>query len=351
MDDILKSLKAFLYERSASPLAGAYLVALFVINYRVLFILFSGDHYAANFFAIDTYWSSDFTSNEWINVIPGKIWRLLLLPASFVFLYLYVYLLIADPVYKHSLDRKANRLRIKYKADETLPLSPEKARELWKRMADLQALYDKETTAYAEQVAALSRSIDEREREISEFRVAAGDDRHGDEADIDEYDGHIQKAIAEMSEDQTFTVSELFIPDIWRQKSKSTQIGIRDRFEMKVQRGDFPEVAAMEETNDTGELVYRKIMNIETEEERDDSNLKAGQHHPGPELTEEQKEILIAVSGDKLENVYSADRISRQRISYALDALDAAGLITNGPAGWYALPKGHRWLDERGILK
>jgi len=44
MDDIFKSIKAFLYDRVASPLFGAFVTAWSIWNYRVISILLSDEN-------------------------------------------------------------------------------------------------------------------------------------------------------------------------------------------------------------------------------------------------------------------------------------------------------------------
>ena len=41
MGDIIKSIKAYLYDRAASPLIGAYITAWSIWNYRVFIIIFT----------------------------------------------------------------------------------------------------------------------------------------------------------------------------------------------------------------------------------------------------------------------------------------------------------------------
>lgn len=46
MNDIFKSLKAYLYDRSVSPLTGAFIMSWSVWNYRVFLTIFAGKEQA-----------------------------------------------------------------------------------------------------------------------------------------------------------------------------------------------------------------------------------------------------------------------------------------------------------------
>ncbi len=69
------------------------------------------------------------------------------------------------------------------------------------------------------------------------------------------------------------------------------------------------------------------------------------------ELSEEEQRVLIAISFDRLNELYRASEISEQRISLAQERLVRAGLAGWGTMGIYARAEGREWLDARGLLK
>jgi hypothetical protein len=55
MEDIIKSIKAFLYDRSSSPLFGAFIISWMAWNYRLLMLVLSDTEIDKKFKDIDKY--------------------------------------------------------------------------------------------------------------------------------------------------------------------------------------------------------------------------------------------------------------------------------------------------------
>jgi len=160
MEEILRSIRAFLYERSVSPLAGAFVLAWLVLNYRILFILFSGDHYGDNFAAIDEFFYIDAREeSDWLNRWLGRLWFGLVSPALLAIGYIFIYPFLAAPVYQFTLSRRQKLRKIKQEAENQRLLSIEESRELYKRLSQLQQIYDSDTDQSAKQISSLTQTF------------------------------------------------------------------------------------------------------------------------------------------------------------------------------------------------
>ena len=69
------------------------------------------------------------------------------------------------------------------------------------------------------------------------------------------------------------------------------------------------------------------------------------------DLTDKEEFILVAISMDRMNDVYRSKKITNQRISLAQDRLRELGLAASGIPGHYATKEGRKWLDEKGLLK
>jgi DNA-binding MarR family transcriptional regulator len=92
-------------------------------------------------------------------------------PAAVTVFYIYGYPSLAKPVYEHSLSKQRELSEIKQKKENMRLLSVEESRELYKKLAQLQDEFDRETEGYRKQVAGLSQTIVELEQKLSQQPV------------------------------------------------------------------------------------------------------------------------------------------------------------------------------------
>lgn len=105
MDDIIKSVKAFLYERSSSPLLGAFIVSWCVWNYQSLIIVFSNSDFGKKIEALNEYFSIASLSIYSFD-IPSSLVNGLIFPSILTILYIFIYPFVAEPVYEHALKKQ-----------------------------------------------------------------------------------------------------------------------------------------------------------------------------------------------------------------------------------------------------
>ncbi|MBL4588711.1 MAG: DUF1413 domain-containing protein, partial [Alphaproteobacteria bacterium] len=127
-EDTFKSIKAFLYDRSVSPLFGAFIAAWSVWNYRVIAILLSDEKISDQFDKIDGLYPSLLIPN--INYDVGVFAYGWFPPMILTFFYIYVYPMLAEPVYKFSLSKQIKLKEIKQAEEDNELLTVEQSRHI-----------------------------------------------------------------------------------------------------------------------------------------------------------------------------------------------------------------------------
>lgn len=160
MREILGSIKAYLYDRSSSPLFGAFVISWSLWNYKVIATLLASDALPTKFAEIDRILGSiDFaigSSNYWVS---AKLFDGFIMPALATVFYIYAYPYLAKPVYEYSLRRQKELREIKQEQENNQLLSVEDSRELYKKLALLQETFDKETAGYQRELSELRKVI------------------------------------------------------------------------------------------------------------------------------------------------------------------------------------------------
>lgn len=169
MEDVIKSIKAFLYERTASPLFGAFTISWLVWNYRVIAILLDGHATVAEKFSLlDTHFGHTVQIAGHSYDVPylGHLINGLAAPASLAAAYLYLYPIIAKPVYQHSLHKQKELRDIKQQEEGARLLSAEESRILQKEIEQLRSKADEEADQYRKRIASLTETINSLEEEL-----------------------------------------------------------------------------------------------------------------------------------------------------------------------------------------
>ena len=164
MEDIVKSLKAYLYERTASPLIGAFTVSWLIINYRASIIILWGDNVDQiienldAFFGIKTYSLYYFQSD-----LYGWFTHGFLGPLTAVAFYFYIYPLISYPVYEHLLATRRKIKSIRIRSENARLLTVEESREINVKLAKIQSEFEQKEDDYRQQIKSLLESQDQKE--------------------------------------------------------------------------------------------------------------------------------------------------------------------------------------------
>lgn len=246
MQDIFTSIKAYLYDRMVSPLIGAFIVGWSVWNYRFFVVMFSAGLPTPvdKFEAIDLLFGPyTFTIGDASFWISGRIIDGALVPAVIALIYLYVYPLLAKPVYAHSLKKQKELRVIKQAQDDQRLLSVEESRELYRRLAQMQSKHQDEVDSLNNQISALNQHIEnlekggptnhETDNEESDFEIEGSR-----EEELGEHDKFIRNAV-EARETGNFYLNELFGQKQWSEIPVATRQALGKRFKRQVERGDF----------------------------------------------------------------------------------------------------------------
>lgn len=246
MQDIFTSIKAYLYDRMVSPLIGAFIIGWSVWNYRFFVVMFSDGlpNPMDKFKAIDLlFYPYTFTIGDASFWISGRIIDGALVPAVIALIYLYVYPLLAKPVYAHSLKKQKELRAIKQAQDDQRLLSVEESRELYRRLAQTQSKHQDEVDSLNNQISALNQHIENLEKveptsheidsEESDFEI-----EDGREEELLKHDKFIRDAV-EAREIGNFYLNELFGQKQWSEIPVTTRQALGKRFKRQVERGDF----------------------------------------------------------------------------------------------------------------
>lgn len=250
MQDILTSIKSYLYDRAASPLVGAFVVAWSVWNYRFFMIIFSGDNEnpITKFEEIDKLFEAiNFSLHEWSFSISGEIINGLLIPSTITVIYLFFYPLLAKPVYEHSLKKQKELRAIKQEQENQRLLSVEESREIYRRLAQMQSKHQEEIDHYNNQIEGLNKYIEGLEskgnlntdtKTKSELEEKNTEVPIDEEHDIEEYDDFIRKEVDALGTSR-FRLNQLFGQEKWSSLPVSTRQSLGKRFRQQVERGDY----------------------------------------------------------------------------------------------------------------
>ncbi|MFA5826725.1 MAG: DUF1413 domain-containing protein [Gallionellaceae bacterium] len=277
MDEVIKSIKAFLYDRTVSPLFGAYITAWSVWNYRVIAALLDSDASLSEkmgfidaYFGIVAYQINGQSYFVWGEVIRGILGPLLL-----TFFYIYIYPLLAEPVYKHSLAKQKALKNVKQDLENARLLTVEESRELMKEIEQIRYKADEEAQKYRIRIASLTETISTLEEAKRGFPLSQLADGvimpPQPKLGLEEL-GNLVRNKVEALPSKEFQLSDLFTLNDWKALSDSNRQEYGKLFKQLVERGDFSGVVLSRKG--TGNLqMYKKenhissmdLLNIERE--------------------------------------------------------------------------------------
>ncbi len=256
MDDVVKSIKAHLYDRVVSPLFGAFLISWAIWNYRIIFVLLSSEVIPYKFNYIDEYYSSMIYFG---GLSISKCWAVgIAAPLLSALSYIYLYPFFALPVYKFSLSRQKKLADTKNEIEGATLLTLEKSRKIIQDAKRMQVLYDKKIDEVEEEIERLKGIISDQEKEISALRenyktkknIALNDSN--EELDIDQviFDG-----IKSLSSGESFKLFELFGGDVWSSFNGGRRHALEKQFKIDVINKKYPEISIADKDS-SGQQIY-----------------------------------------------------------------------------------------------
>lgn len=264
MQEIITSIKAYLYDRSASPLLGSLIIGWSAWNYNFFIILFSSGlpNPSEKFTAIEKLFSPyTLTYSDTSILISSKIIDGALFPVIIAALYLYVYPFLAKPVYEHSLKKQKELKAVKQAIDDQRLLSVEESREIYRHMAMMQKKHQDEIESLNNQNAALNQYIERLEKNDikkptadSKIIDSEADDTTG--AELSQYDAQIAKAI-EMRDTGNFHLNELFGQKEWLKIPITQRQALGKQLKHQVDRGDFIGVRSTRKDSGNQQIFFK----------------------------------------------------------------------------------------------
>jgi hypothetical protein len=121
MEDLIKSMKAQLYERASSPLIFSFVVSWALWNYRFLLVLTASGSLVEKF---------AFVEGHLFHTVWDYLGTGLLAPALSALMYIFVYPFPSRFVYSYTQKQQAELKKIQQEIEDETPITQEEAREL-----------------------------------------------------------------------------------------------------------------------------------------------------------------------------------------------------------------------------
>lgn len=175
MEDIIKSIKACLYDRVSSPLFGSFLISWIICNYKFFVIIVSNIKPHVKLSLIDQIYSQ--TSDIlWFNfskfTIDGFIHPLLLCLA-----YIYIYPVISEPVYGFTLNRQKRLRELKQAIENSRLLTVAESQKLIQKHNSLLQERESIQLEYSATVSALNKQLEDLKAQLNKVSPTSIDRR------------------------------------------------------------------------------------------------------------------------------------------------------------------------------
>jgi len=181
MDDIFKSLKAYLYERAVSPLFGAIIISWLIWNFRVVLLLFSDLNVLTKLGLIETYFESVHPVLDYYNYYgfpfcnhgEGYIFNSIVAPLYIALIYIFLFPLISIPVYRFSLWTDSVMISLKKKMDGKKILTVEESTKVYEKLALAEDKYNDDIDTANKKIQALADKLKELEPESDLLKTSS----------------------------------------------------------------------------------------------------------------------------------------------------------------------------------
>lgn len=167
-EEIIKSIKASLYDRATSPLFGTFAVSWIIWNYRFIFVLFSPMSIIDKFSYIDeTLYAASWTQWRYFLVYP------LVTTALFIFVYPFP----AQFVYEYWRKRQKELIEIRRKIEDETLLTVGESRKLRQRTIELEEEYGSKLYSSEENLNRCRKERDRAEEDTVRLRSELHNER------------------------------------------------------------------------------------------------------------------------------------------------------------------------------
>ncbi len=162
MEDIVRDIKAYLYERVSNPFIVTFVVAWLIWNFRVMMMLVSDNRLSTKYEYLDEYFSgvNPLLYHYGID-LSGYFFNTFCAPFTLSLIYIFVSPFISLPVYRFTLYVKTEMLNAKKRAEDGELMKQEDARNLRVKMARLKSHYEQQIDESNHQIEALTEQIND----------------------------------------------------------------------------------------------------------------------------------------------------------------------------------------------
>jgi len=174
IDDLFTSIKAYLYDRTSSPLLGAIVTGLFIWNFKILILVFSSSAYAVKMWEIDHFYSQTFFVFKSLGyehwVFSNYVFCIYLLPLVTAIFYIFIFPEMSIRVFRHSYEKRLQLIEVKKKLQGSAILTEDDRNELLQRLEDSKKKYRVEKINFSEQTAAMELQLDESKAKLEKIQ-------------------------------------------------------------------------------------------------------------------------------------------------------------------------------------
>lgn len=167
MEEIIKSIKAFLYDRASSPLIGALIISWSFWNYKMFFVLFSDEKIENKFLLISTLFDKNNPIEIFGLTLPFSLSMLCngaIYPILLTIFYIYIYPFLAKPVYQYSLQAQLELINLKKEKESKKLLTVEESNQMQLEFLNLQDKYEEETEKLRNKLSSLQALLNAQEK-------------------------------------------------------------------------------------------------------------------------------------------------------------------------------------------
>lgn len=331
MDDMYKSIKAFLYDRTSSPLFGAFLTSWLLVNFKIVLTIFSSEDLVTKFQIIENLFS--ITVFEQQHYWLGFFVHSLLLPAVLTVSYIYLYPLLAKPVYEHSLRKQRELREVRQTAENESLLSVEESHKIRVELASLKDKRRAEVESYINENSSLLKRIQELEH-------SGGRASPYDKAGLDKYE--IQSKIDQLPSGN-FSFEQLMGKKDWAGLGDGEKRELGKAFNKYVTAGGYLGVS-YEGRDASNHALYKKV------------SARINKSKETQKLSKLKDEILQAFAKSNTNELDRSDfggkGVHPIELDLAFDELCQGGYLYSPFDGSYILQtKGKKYLADNNMLK
>jgi hypothetical protein len=268
MDEFIKSIKAFLYDRTVSPLFGAYLSAWSVWNYKVFIVLLDGKaELSTKLDFLDKYFGPQIHIVGNTLYISGWFYSGVFWPTLLTIFYLFGYPKLAKPVFETSLQNQIDLRKAKQEKEKQRLLSVEESIKLTAEIEQMRLKSDKDAENARMTTSRLTERINSLEAELNEKKSAESSTSNVSDTNLptgapatassQEDLRSLVRSAVEAIPDGDFQFSDLFDNEEWKKLSESTRKEYGKQFKKLVDQGAFVSVS-VHGKGASNQLIYRK---------------------------------------------------------------------------------------------